>query len=124
MTQTDPDAKLPKSLDFGDESVRWRYSSSAIILFFRIAELWTLNDAEIRGILALDADVSLEAFKRNELPILVTEDCILRFSYIIGICIGLHSCHGDALADRWIKLPNQNRLFSGSTPLELMIEGA
>jgi hypothetical protein len=31
--------------------------------------------------------------------------------------------YSDALADRWVHLPNSNRLFGGATPLAYMIRG-
>jgi hypothetical protein len=48
---------------------------------------------------------------------------MFRICYLIGIYKGMHICHGDELADQWIKLRNQNRIFDGISPLEFMICG-
>jgi hypothetical protein len=41
----------------------------------------------------------------------------------VGIFKALNILHGQELADEWIRLPNANRIFSGSTPLDYMIKG-
>jgi hypothetical protein len=38
-------------------------------------------------------------------------------SYLFGIFKALHSLHGQSLADRWLRLPNSNRIFRGVAPL-------
>ena len=43
-----------------------------------------------------------------------------RISYLIGIYKALHILYGDTLADAWVKIPNQNRLFKGDTPIAYM----
>jgi hypothetical protein len=48
---------------------------------------------------------------------------MLRVVNLIGIYKGLHICHGDDLADHWIKLQNLNRIFGGISPLAFMIRG-
>lgn len=35
----------------------------------------------------------------------------------------LNIVHSQELADEWVRLPNQNSLFNGSTPLSYMIQG-
>jgi hypothetical protein len=42
---------------------------------------------------------------------------------LIGIYKALHVLYGDPLADLWVKMPNTNSLFSGHSPLELMMQG-
>jgi hypothetical protein len=43
---------------------------------------------------------------------------LFRISYLIGIFKALNTLHGRSLADRWVGLPNSNRIFTGMTPLE------
>jgi hypothetical protein len=47
-------------------------------------------------------------------------DRLLRISLLIGI---FNMLHGEAIANRWMHLPNTNRIFGGRTPLAYMIEG-
>ena len=50
-------------------------------------------------------------------------DRITRISYLVGIYKGLHILYGEALADKWISLPNRNVIFGGRTPLDYMVGG-
>jgi hypothetical protein len=54
---------------------------------------------------------------------LLDADRLLRISYLIGIFKALNILHGPSLADDWVRLPNTNRIFAGSTPLAYMIKG-
>ena len=51
------------------------------------------------------------------------QDRLTRISYLIGIFKALHILHGEALADRWVALPNRNRVFGGKSPLAYMLQG-
>jgi hypothetical protein len=50
-------------------------------------------------------------------------DTLLRVSYLVGIFKALHVLHGEALADRWVRLPNTNPIFGGDPPLAYMRRG-
>jgi Protein of unknown function (DUF2384) len=50
-------------------------------------------------------------------------DELTRISYLIGIFKALNVLHGETLADRWMQLPNTNRIFGGSTPLAFVLRG-
>ena len=54
---------------------------------------------------------------------LLDVDRLTRVSLVIGIFKALGMLHSDSLADRWVHLPNANRLFGGSTPLDYMVRG-
>lgn len=104
-------------------SARLRLGPSGFIIFFNIAEEWKLADKEALELLAFGSGTPIEELKLNPAPQLFTEERMLRISYILGIYKGLHICHGDDLADQWVKLRNQNQLFGGISPLEFMIGG-
>jgi len=51
------------------------------------------------------------------------QDRLTRISYVVGIFKALRVLHSKDLADRWVQLPNTNRIFAGATPLTYMIRG-
>jgi hypothetical protein len=63
-----------------------------------------------------------EMKKKPEVRLLDT-DRLQRVSYLVGIFKALNILHGRELADEWVRLPNTNRIFNGSTPLDYMIKG-
>ena len=74
-------------------------------------------------LLALGSEMPIEQLKLHSAPQLFTEGRMIRISYLTGIYKELHICHGDELANLWVKLRNQNRIFGGITPLDFMIRG-
>lgn len=50
-------------------------------------------------------------------------DRLLRISLLIGIFKALGVLHWEALANRWVHLPNTNRIFGGRTPRAFMVQG-
>jgi hypothetical protein len=54
---------------------------------------------------------------------LLDADRLTRVSLLIGIFKALHVLYSGKLADRWVQLPNTNRIFAGATPLEYMMRG-
>ena len=108
--------------DLSERDERARLSPGALRAFFNIAEAWGLRDREGRALLGGIASSTYYDYKKNP-DKLLDQDRLTRISYLIGIYKALHILHGAALADRWVKLPNENRLFGGRSPLEAMIRG-
>ncbi len=54
---------------------------------------------------------------------LLDTDRLTRVSLLVGIFKALHVLYSDSLADRWVHLPNANRVFGGATPLDYMLRG-
>ncbi len=123
MGEIDEDGKLRPVPDFRVESERLRLGPSGFIVFFNIAVQWKLTDKEALELLALESRTPIEQLKLDPAPQLFTEERMLRISYLIGIYKGLHICHGDDLANQWVKLRNRNQIFGGISPLEFMIRG-
>jgi hypothetical protein len=123
MGEIDEDEKLRPVPDFHDESERLRLGPSSLIIYFNITEQWKLTDKEALELLALESRTPIVQLKLNPAPQLFTEDRMLRISYLIGIYKGLHICHGDDLANQWVKLSNRNQIFGGISPLEFMVGG-
>ena len=90
--------------------------------FFNIANKWQIKDEEARELLGSPPSSTFYELKKNPNKTLDV-DRLTRISYLIGIYKALHLLYGDTLADAWVKMPNQNRLFNGSSPLIFMQTG-
>lgn len=101
---------------------RARLSAAATKGFFNIVNQWQLKDDDARELLGGLPSSSFYELKKNHNKTLDV-DRLTRISYLIGIYKALHILHGDALADAWVKMPNQNRLFKGVSPLAFMESG-
>ena len=101
---------------------RARLSDSAVKGFFNIANKWQIKDEDARELLGGLASSSFYDLKKNPKKTLDIDRFTL-ISYLIGIYKALHILYGDNLADKWVKMPNQNRLFNGESPLEFMKSG-
>ena len=108
------------NLNSGEE--RARLSSSATKAFFNIVNQWQIKDEDARELLGGLPSSSFYELKKNPNKTLDV-DRLTRISYLIGIYKALHILHGDTLADAWVKMPNQNRLFKGVSPLVFMESG-
>lgn len=93
----------------------------ALKAYRQIVEQWGLTLAEAAAL----ADMSESTWKRARKPLYVAElthDQLLRLSAIIGIYKALALYFSEALALRWVTMPNQGPLFGGARPLDTMIE--
>ena len=109
-------------IDLRSREERARLSPSVSKGFFNIVQRWQLEDDESRELLGSVSSSTYYEMKRNPSKTLGV-DRITRVSYLIGIHKALHGLYGDPLADRWVKMPNTNLLFSAHSPLELMMQG-
>jgi hypothetical protein len=109
-------------VDLSDPAQRERLSPAAIRTFLNIAEKWGVRDEDARQLLGGVSNGTFYAMKKDPERVL-DEDRLRRISYLIGIFKALNILHGEALADRWMTLPNRNRIFGGTTPLEYLIRG-
>jgi hypothetical protein len=83
---------------------------------------WKMRDEDARALLGGVSNGPFYEMKRKPDRLLET-DRLTRVSYLIGIFKALRILHAEALADEWVRLPNQNRIFAGLTPAEYMIRG-
>jgi hypothetical protein len=105
-----------------DAKVRRKMSGPAIRSFFQIAQLWKLTNEEQRGLLGWPAESTFYKYKAGE-PGILSFDTLTRVSLLLGIYKNLHILYPEPdLADRWVKLPNNNPLFGGRPALALMLE--
>jgi hypothetical protein len=107
----------------GDPQVRKRMSAPAMRTFLNTAMAWKLSVDEQRGLLGWPAASTYHKYKAGDVGTL-SYDMLTRISLMLGIYKALHILYPDeALADRWVKLPNSNPTFGGRPALSLMIEG-
>lgn len=128
MNQTAVAFRPTPGLDSGaadsrrDPAVRKRLSAPAMRSFLNIARAWTLSVEEQRGLLGWPAASTYHKYKNGDVGTL-SYDMLTRISLVLGIYKALHILYDDALADRWVKLPNAHPLMGGGPALALMVEG-
>ena len=108
--------------DLRSRAERERLSAPALKAFFNMMAGWSVRDEDARALLGGVSNGPFYEMKRNPERVL-DADRLLRVSYLIGIFKALRILHGDALADQWVHLPNQNPIFAGEMPLSYMIRG-
>ena len=114
--------QMPVIIDLGDTAERARLSVGAVTAFFNIMEIWKIRDEDARALLGGVSNGTFYALKKGDGKIL-DEDRLRRISYLIGIFKALNILHGQDLADRWMQLPNSNRIFNGRTALAYLLTG-
>jgi hypothetical protein len=108
--------------DLAARKVRERLSPAGLKAFFNIMQRWQVRDEDARVLLGGVTNGPYYEMKRDPDRVLDV-DRLTRISLLIGIFKALHVLHSDALADRWVQLPNTNRIFRGTSPLDYMMRG-
>ena len=91
--------------------------------FFNVAAAWQLSTAEQRALLGWPAESTFFKYKSGQTPTL-PYDTLMRISLVLGIYKDLHILYPEPeLADRWVRLPNNNPMFGGKPALALLTEG-
>ncbi|MBW8868742.1 MAG: DUF2384 domain-containing protein [Acidobacteria bacterium] len=109
-------------VDLTTKRERERLSPSALRAFFNIMSRWKIRDEDARALLGGVSNGPYYAWRKEPKRTLPT-DTLLRVSFLVGIFKALNILYGETLADEWVQLPNQNRIFGGQTPLEYMKAG-
>jgi len=124
FTQTYPAThnEVAPLIDLSDRTERERLSPDAARAFFNIMARWKIRDSDARQLLGGISNGAYYALKKGSVRTL-DEDRIRRISYLVGIFKALNILHGIELADRWMQLPNRNRIFGGMTPHEYLMRG-
>ena len=110
-------------VDFNSAEERKRLSSSALIGFFKMMEIWKVRDEDARTLLGGISNGPFYELKKNPKGKVLDVDRMFRVSYLLGIFKAINILHGQELADDWVQLPNSNAMFGGKTPLRYMIDG-
>lgn len=110
-------------VDLASREERKRLSPSALKAFFNIVERWQVRDEDARRLLGGVSNSLYYDMKKNPEGRVLDTDKLSRISYLVGIFKALNILHREALADEWVRLPNANRNFGGTTPLAYMMKG-
>jgi len=110
-------------VDLTSPAARERLSPSALKAFLRLMDRWRVRDNDARTLLGGVSNGPFYAMKKQGAARVLDADRLLRISYLVGIFKALNILHSRALADAWVRLPNTNRIFGGSTPLAYMLKG-
>lgn len=108
--------------DLTRPEARARLSGPALRGFFNIMSRWSVRDVDARGLLGGVTNGPYYQLKREPDRVLDV-DRLTRVSLLVGIFKALHVLHSAPIADRWVLMPNTNRLFNGATPLDYMLRG-
>lgn len=109
-------------VDLADRATRERLSGPALKAFFNIMARWQVRDQDARVLLGGVTNGPYYQMKRDP-DRLLDADRLTRVSLLIGIFKALHVLYSEKLADRWVQLPNSNRIFGGTTPLDYLMRG-
>lgn len=109
-------------IDLSDRTERERLSSDAGRAFFNIIAHWKIPGSDARRLLGGMSNGAYYALKKGGGRAL-DEDKLRRISYLLGIFKALNILYSEELADRWMQLPNKNRIFRGMTPHEYLTKG-
>jgi len=109
-------------VDLRDPSEQARLTPAAVRGVARLAEAWGLSVTDVCSLLGEVSPSTWHAWAHRP-PKSLGVDRLTRASYLLGIYAALHVLYGDELADQWVRLPNTNALFNGSTPLDVMLRG-
>jgi hypothetical protein len=113
----------PTIVDLTSKEERKRLSSSSLIMFFNMMKIWKVRDEDAKMLLGGISNGPFYQMKKNPQDKVLDIDQMFRVSYLLGIFKAINILHGQELADEWVHLPNSNRIFNGSTPLDYMIKG-
>ena len=109
-------------VDLRDPSEQARLTPAAVPGVARLADAWGLSVTDVCSLLGEVSPSTWHAWAHRP-PKSLGVDRLTRASYLLGIYAALHVLYGDELADQWVRLPNTNALFNGSTPLDVMLRG-
>lgn len=114
---------VPPIVDLSVKAERERLSPSAIRGFLNLMTRWGVRDVDAKALLGGVSNGRFYAMKKAPNAAVLDQDALQRVSFLIGIFKALNILFGEELADAWVQLPNQNRIFGGAAPLAYLIRG-
>jgi hypothetical protein len=106
--------------DFKSAAVQKRLGPSALRIFRKMIEIWTITNEDALLLLGSQDEQILRCNPEN---VQLDRDTLMGISYLTGIFKALNTLHSQRLADQWISLPSANVIFGGQSPLHFMIDG-
>ena len=121
-TKSIPDLGLDlrKTPDLSDAKSRARLSPAAIAAFLKIVDLWQIKNEDAMALLGGVSNGKYHELKRKQRAVL-SQDELTRISYLIGIFKSLNILFSAKLANQWVRLPNTNPMYKGSSPIQLIV---
>ncbi|PWG03507.1 MbcA/ParS/Xre antitoxin family protein [Sphingosinicella humi] len=117
--------ELPSRPELLTPEQRRELTGPALRTFFRIADAWSLSEAEQAKLLGLSdaAMVRHRQGKGGEAEALEAET-LERISYILGIFKRINTLlPSPERADAWMRRPNSAQVFGGRSPIERLSTG-
>lgn len=114
--------EAPSVADLSDKVYREKVSPTAAKAFLELMRIWKVRDADARQLLGGISNGGFYDLKSGKNRAL-DQDKLTRIAYLFAIFSALNTQFGQELADKWINLPNNMRLFSSLTPLAFMLSG-
>jgi len=106
-------------IDHQDQAVRDRLSADAPQAFLDIMVCWRLSDDDACKLLGVSS-ITLDVLRTEEATSL-NEDQLERINCLAGIFKTLNIILAAPPANQWVRLPNTDPPFAGSTPLDYLI---
>jgi hypothetical protein len=118
-------AAPPTARDLARSPARLKELSPTAIAAFRdIAAHWGLAPLEQRILLGIVPQSTYTKYMRDPKSATLSYDTLQRISHLYGIFKAINVLLPDErLADAWIAQPNDDPLFKGATPKDVMLEG-
>ncbi|MEO8713418.1 MAG: MbcA/ParS/Xre antitoxin family protein [Acetobacteraceae bacterium] len=112
---------MPAAAERSEPAVSREQIRDALRGFFRIAELWRVDNGQARAILGFPPERTFYKWKAGDVGA-VSLDVVRRIGYVSGIWKALQILYADhAQADAWVRRPNRH--FGDQAPLERMAAG-
>lgn len=107
---------------FAAEADRARLTPAALEAVRGLADAWALTGEESAALIGVSPS-TWDRIRAGKWKQSLTQDQLTRVSALTGVFKGLNLLFADAMADRWVRLPNTGPLFAGRTPVAAMIDG-
>ena len=111
-----------RRVELHDHVVRERLTAAAVPALLRLAQSWSLTDAQLAQALGGISVSTIRRWKRTP-PGDLGFDGLTRASYLLGIYQSLHVILDVGNADAWALRPNDAPLFDGKTPFDVIARG-
>jgi hypothetical protein len=118
-------AAPPTARDLARSPARLKHLSPTAIAAFRdIAAHWGLAPLEQRILLGIVPQSTYTKYMRDPKSATLSYDTLQRISHLYGIFKAINVLLPDErLADAWIAQTNDDPLFKGATPKDVMLDG-